>query len=136
MKLGATRNPNPPHPMLADLAIIPVGHGAHTSDVLSEILRAIKASGLPYQLTPTSTCIEGDWDEVMALVKHCRSIARGSSPHVITLLRIEDDLEQRAGKLSANVESVEEEAGEDFATTPDAAEAAPHAKPATPGRFQ
>jgi uncharacterized protein (TIGR00106 family) len=115
--------------MLADLAVIPVGHGAHTSDVLSEVLKAIKASGLPYQLTPTSTCIEGGWDEVMAVVKHCRSIARGSAPHVITLLRIEDDLEQRSGKLVANVESVEQEAGEDFSTSPESPEAKPHPKP-------
>ena len=115
--------------MLADLAVIPVGHGAHTSDVLSEILKTIKASGLPYQLTPTSTCIEGDWDEVMALVKRCRSIARGSAPHVITLLRIEDDLEQRRGKLAENVESVEEEAGEGFAKSPNAVETNPRARP-------
>jgi uncharacterized protein (TIGR00106 family) len=115
--------------MLADLAVIPVGHGAHTSDVLAEVLKAIKASGLPYQLTPTSTCIEGDWDEVMALVKHCRSIARGSAPHVITLLRIEDDLEQRQGKLVANVESVKEEAGENFATSPKSTKAGGHGHP-------
>ena len=46
--------------MLADLAIIPIAHSPHTSHILADILKTIKESGLPYQLTPTSTCIEGN----------------------------------------------------------------------------
>ncbi|MBC8009143.1 MAG: thiamine-binding protein, partial [Burkholderiales bacterium] len=55
--------------MLADLVIIPIGHGARTSETLAGVLKIIKDSGLAYQLTPTSTCLEGTWEEVMAVVK-------------------------------------------------------------------
>lgn len=103
--------------MLPDLAIIPIGHTPHTSQVLAEILKTIKDSGLPYQLTPSSTCIEGSWDDIMALVKRCHQIARSDTPHVLTLLRLEDD-EKSFGKLASNSRSVEEKAGESFEKNP------------------
>ncbi|MET0262187.1 MAG: MTH1187 family thiamine-binding protein [Rariglobus sp.] len=103
--------------MLADLAIIPIGNSPHTSRVLAEILKTIKDSGLPYQLTPSSTCIEGSWDEIMALVKRCHQIAYSDTPHVLTLLRMEEG-EKSSGKLKSNLESVEEKAGESFEKKP------------------
>jgi uncharacterized protein YqgV (UPF0045/DUF77 family) len=51
--------------MLAELSIMPIGGDSHTSGKLAEILKLIDASGLPYQLTPTATCIEGKWEEIM-----------------------------------------------------------------------
>lgn len=103
--------------MLADLAIIPIGHSPHTSQILAEILKTIKDSGLPYQLTPSSTCIEGSWDDILAVVKRCHQIARSDSPHVLTLLRLEED-EKSSGKLKSNPESVEQKAGESFEKQP------------------
>ncbi len=103
--------------MLADLAIIPIGHSPHTSKTLAEVLKTIKDSGLPYQLTPTSTCIEGSWDEILAVVKRCHQIGRADAPHVVTLLRLEED-EATEGKLKSNPESVEKKAGESFEKNP------------------
>jgi uncharacterized protein (TIGR00106 family) len=103
--------------MLADLVIIPIGNGTHTSASLAEALKIIKDSGLPYQLTPTSTCIEGTWAEIMALVKRCHDAVRADSPHLTTLLRLEEDGGE-TGKLAENVASVEEEAGESFEKLP------------------
>ncbi len=103
--------------MLADLVIVPIGNGTHTSTSLAEALKIIKDSGLPYQLTPTSTCIEGTWDEIMALAKRCHEAVRADSPHLTTVLRLEDDAGQ-TGKLAENIISVEEEAGESFEKVP------------------
>ncbi len=103
--------------MLADLSIVPVGHGPHTSEVLAGVLKIIKESGLPYQLTPTSTCIEGAWGELMSVVQRCHEAARWHAPHVVTLLRIEDDGET-GPKLRVNLESVEKQVGEPLATSP------------------
>jgi uncharacterized protein (TIGR00106 family) len=103
--------------MLADLAIIPIGHSPHTSQVLAEVLKTIKDSGLPYQLTPTSTCLEGSWDDIIAVVKRCHQIARSDTPHVLTLLRLEED-EASSGKLKSNPASVEQKAGESFQKKP------------------
>jgi len=99
-----------PTRMLAELSIIPLGKGTSLSDELSEILKLIDASGLPYQLTPSGTCIEGDWDALMRVARQCHDHARSVSQHVITTLVIED--EQGAhDKLNTNVTALEERLG-------------------------
>jgi len=103
--------------MLADLTIIPIGHSPHTSHVLADVLKTVKESGLAYQLTPTSTCIEGSWDDIVAVAKRCHQIARTGAPHVVTTLRFEDD-EVTQNKLRSNLDSVEEKAGEVFEKQP------------------
>lgn len=103
--------------MLADLSIIPVGRSPHTSDTLAAVLKIIKDSGLAYQLTPTSTCIEGSWDDIMGVVRRCHEIARDETPHVVTLLKLESD-DRALDKLRNNIDSVEEQAGESFRTEP------------------
>jgi uncharacterized protein (TIGR00106 family) len=96
--------------MLVELSIIPLGRGVHLSDEIAEVLDLVDASGLPYQLTPSGTCIEGEWDEVMALVRRCHDRARALSSHVMTTIEIEDDGEAR-DKLICNVTSVEAKVG-------------------------
>jgi uncharacterized protein (TIGR00106 family) len=96
--------------MLLELSIIPVGSHAHSSSELAKVLKLVEHSGLPYQLTPTGTCIEGEWDEVMPLVRQCHERARKGSPHLVTLIKIEDDEGER-NKLGRNVASVEEKIG-------------------------
>ena len=103
--------------MLADLTIIPVGGDQSTSDLLAQVLKTIEESGVPYQLTPSATCIEGSWDDVVAVARRCHLAAREHSPHVFTMLRIEDD-EGAHAKLRTNIESVEQKADEQFHVTP------------------
>ena len=97
--------------MLAELAIIPIGRGQHISSAIAPAIALIETSGLPYQLTPSGTCIEGEWDRVMPLIRRCHDRVRESSPHVITMIKIEDE-EGAHDKLTRNVESVREIIGE------------------------
>lgn len=99
--------------MLAELSINPLGRGTHLSRELAEILKIIDESGLRYCLTPSGTCIEGDWDDVMGLVKRCHEQARGGSSHVMTTVRIEDEA-GATNKLNENITSVERAAGRQF----------------------
>lgn len=96
--------------MLVELSIEPLGRGTHLSKDLAEILKLIDESRLPYALTPFGTCIEGNWDAVMELVKRCHQRARSMSSHVLTTIRIEDD-EGATDKLNENIASVERAAG-------------------------
>lgn len=96
--------------MLLELSVIPLQGGASTSDEIAEVLRIVDESGLPYLLTPSGTCIEGTWDEVMPLVRRCHERVRERSPHVVTILKIEDE-EGAWNKLRSNVASVEEKVG-------------------------
>jgi len=96
--------------MLAELSITLLGRGTQLSPDLGQILKIIDESGLPYRLTPSGTCIEGDWDEVMALVKQCHNRARAVSTHVLTMVRVEDEL-GADNKINDNIASVERAAG-------------------------
>ena len=96
--------------MLAELTIIPLGRGQHISSAIAPAISLIE-TGLPYQLTPSGTCIEGEWDRVMPLVRRCHDRIREGSPHVITMIKTEDE-EGARDKLTRNVASVKEIAGE------------------------
>ena len=93
--------------MLVELSIVPLGLGEHLSVPLAEVLDIVDRSGIPYKLTPSGTCLEGEWDEVMALVRTCHVRMRDRSAHVFTTIRIEDE-EGETDKLTRNIASVEE----------------------------
>jgi uncharacterized protein (TIGR00106 family) len=96
--------------MLVELSIVPLGTEVQWSDQLAEALKLVDASGLPYLLTPSGTCIEGKWDEVMALVRRCHDLVRRSSAHVLTSIQVEDE-EGVSDKLTRNIAAVEEKLG-------------------------
>lgn len=54
---------------LVAVAISPVGTGQELSADVAEVIRVIRESGLPNRTNSMSTEIEGDWDEVMDVVK-------------------------------------------------------------------
>jgi uncharacterized protein (TIGR00106 family) len=96
--------------MLAELSIIPWG-GARTPAANSpKCLKLVEKSGLPYQLTPSATCIEGEWDQIMPLIRQCHERARKDSAHIVTFIKLEEDDGER-DKLIRNVTSVEEKLG-------------------------
>ena len=99
--------------MTADLTILPVGGGAHLGTMLADVLKEIRRRGVVYQLTGTTTCLEGTWDQIMDIARVSHEISRRHAPHIMTMLRIEDDIEGHDG-LDANVAAVEELAGEAF----------------------
>jgi uncharacterized protein (TIGR00106 family) len=96
--------------MLIELAIVPLGGDTHLSDEIAAVVQIVDDSGLPYQLTPSGTCIEGEWDEVMGLARKCHEATRERSPHVMTTIAIEDE-EGAHDKLTRNIASVEEKVG-------------------------
>jgi uncharacterized protein (TIGR00106 family) len=103
--------------MLAELSIIPVGGSTHSSSELAKALKLVEESGLPYQLTPSGTCIEGEWDQIMPLIRQCHERVRKGSSHVVTLIKLEEDEGER-NKLTRNITSVEEKLGHRVNTEP------------------
>jgi uncharacterized protein (TIGR00106 family) len=96
--------------MLVELSITPLGRGTHLSKDLADILKIIDESDIRYSLTPFGTCLEGEWNQIMAVAKRCHDQARSVSKHVLTTIRIEDE-DGVNDKLIANVASVERAAG-------------------------
>ena len=54
---------------LIAVSIAPVGVGEELSKHVAEVVKVIRESGLPNKTSSMFTEIEGDWDEVMSVVK-------------------------------------------------------------------
>lgn len=102
--------------MLAEISIVPLGRGEHLSAALAEVLDVVDRSGIRYKFTPSGTCVEGTWEEVMDVVGRAHARAREGSRHVFTTIRIEDEAGAN-DKLTRNVTSVEEKLGRQLAET-------------------
>jgi uncharacterized protein (TIGR00106 family) len=96
--------------MLAELSITLLDRGTQLSGDLGRILKIIDESGIRYKLTPSGTCLEGGWDEVMDLIKRCHREARSFCTYVLTTVRIEDESGAN-DKLNENISSVERAVG-------------------------
>lgn len=81
------------------------GDGSVT-DAVAEAVRVVRESGLPCETNAMFTNIEGEWDEVMAVVKKAVDVVAASSPRVGLVLKA-DIRPGYTGQLSAKVERVE-----------------------------
>jgi uncharacterized protein (TIGR00106 family) len=92
--------------MLAEFTVVPLGVGESLSKYVAKSLELIQASGLEYRINPMGTVVEGEWDEVMALIKKCHMRMLEDSKRVSTSIKI-DDRKGRTGTLSTKIESVQ-----------------------------
>ena len=84
----------------------PTGGGDSVSGAVAEAVRIVRASGLPNETNAMFTNIEGDWDEVMAVLKDCVDAVAAVAPRVSMVIKID----HRAGVtdgLASKVEAVE-----------------------------
>jgi uncharacterized protein (TIGR00106 family) len=92
--------------MLVAFSIVPIGFGSSTGDQLAEVLKIVDASGLPYKVNPMGTVIEGEWDEIMKLVKKCHATVMKTGERAITTIPI-DDRKGKPNRIDAQVKSIE-----------------------------
>jgi len=59
---------------LVSVSIVPFGIGDELSKEVAEVVNVIQKSGLPNRTTAMSTEIEGEWDEVMQVIKEATCI--------------------------------------------------------------
>jgi len=96
--------------MLAEFSIVPVGTGSSIGDQLAEILKIVDESGLAYKINPMGTVIEGEWDDVMKLVKKCHKTVMKNGERAITTIAI-DDRKGKPNRIEEKVKSVERRLG-------------------------
>jgi uncharacterized protein (TIGR00106 family) len=95
---------------VAELTIFPMDKGVSLSPYVARALAVIRQSGLPHALGPMGTCIEGEWDEVMAVVTACFEELRKDSARINVSLRV-DWRSGPGGRLAAKPASVLEKLG-------------------------
>jgi uncharacterized protein (TIGR00106 family) len=99
--------------MLAEISTSPVGVGVSLSKYVAGSLKLIEESGLPYRINPMGTVIEGDFDEVWALLGLIHSTMAGKADRVVTTIKL-DDRKGVTGCLDRKIASVEEKLGHEL----------------------
>ncbi len=77
------------------------------AEAVAEAIRVVRASGLPHETNAMFTNLEGEWDEVMAVVKQCVDVLTARSPRVSLVLKA-DIRPGHTGQLTAKVARVED----------------------------
>jgi uncharacterized protein (TIGR00106 family) len=95
--------------MIVAFSISP-GTGDETggvSQAVAEAVRVVRESGLPCETNAMFTNIEGEWDEVMAVVKRAVDVVAASSPRVGLVIKA-DIRPGYDGQLTAKVQRIED----------------------------
>jgi uncharacterized protein (TIGR00106 family) len=92
--------------MLVAFSVTPLGVGEDVGEIVAEAVRVVRASGLPNRTDAMFTTIEGEWDEVMAVVKAAVSAVEARAPRVSLVLKA-DVRPGVTGALASKVETIE-----------------------------
>ena len=93
--------------MLVAFSVTPLGVGDAVSEYVADAVRVVRDSGLPNQTDAMFTPIEGEWDEVMAVVKRAVDAVAARAPRVSVTLKA-DIRPGVTGALQAKVEALEQ----------------------------
>ena len=92
--------------MLVAFSVTPLGTGEDVGELVAEAVRVVRASGLPNRTDAMFTTIEGEWDEVMAVVKAATDAVARHAPRVSLVVKA-DIRPGTTGALTAKVDTIE-----------------------------
>jgi uncharacterized protein (TIGR00106 family) len=96
--------------MIAAFSITPLGVGESVSAQVADAVRLVRESGLPNETNAMFTNVEGEWDEVMALLKACVMKVAEAAPRVSVVVKIDhragvdDGLHSKVASLEAHLQ--------------------------------
>lgn len=92
--------------MIIAFSVTPLGAGADVGQAVAEAVRIVRASGLPNRTDAMFTTIEGEWDEVMAVVKAATDVVLATAPRCSLVLKA-DIRPGVTDAMTSKVETVE-----------------------------
>ena len=92
--------------MLVAFSVTPIGTGEAVGEAVAEAVRVVRDSGLPNRTDAMFTTVEGDWDEVMEVVKRAVEAVAAKAPRVSLTLKA-DVRPGVTGALESKVETLE-----------------------------
>jgi uncharacterized protein (TIGR00106 family) len=102
--------------VLLEFSMSPLGKGESVGAYVARSLEIVEQSGLDYRLHAMGTVLEGEWDEVMGVVKQCYDAMRTDCPRISCSIKI-DAREGASGRLASKVQSVEQRLGRTLKST-------------------
>jgi uncharacterized protein (TIGR00106 family) len=93
--------------MLVAFSVSPLGGESDSvAKAVAEAVRVVRESGLPNETNAMFTLVEGEWDEVMAVVKRATEVVQATAPRVSLVLKA-DIRPGFTGQLREKVERLE-----------------------------
>jgi uncharacterized protein (TIGR00106 family) len=92
--------------MLVAFSVTPLGTGEAVGEIVAEAVRVVRESGLPNQTDSMFTTIEGEWDEVMGVVKQAVDAVSARAPRVSLVVKADIRPGVTDG-LTSKVETIE-----------------------------
>lgn len=96
--------------MLFALSVVPVGSGESMLEPVAEVVEEIAQAGLAYQVNGMNTVIEGEWNDVMPVIRAAEERLRNAHGRVFMILTIDDHPGAR-DRLEESVAEVERVVG-------------------------
>jgi uncharacterized protein (TIGR00106 family) len=75
--------------MLCAFSITPLGVGESVSRAVADAVRIVRESGLANETNAMFTNVEGEWDDVMAVLKRCVEAVGREAPRVSIVVKID-----------------------------------------------
>jgi uncharacterized protein (TIGR00106 family) len=92
--------------VIVAFSVTPLGVGEDVGELVADAVRVVRESGLPNETNAMFTNVEGDWDEVMAVVRAAVDAVAAKAPRVSLVLKA--DLRPGVtGGLTAKVDTIE-----------------------------
>lgn len=96
--------------LLAEFSIWPMDKGVSVGAYVAQALDIVERSGLSYKVGPLGTCIEGEYDQVMGVIRACHELLAADSERVMCAVKM-DWRRGKSGRIEGKVESVERHLG-------------------------
>jgi uncharacterized protein (TIGR00106 family) len=92
--------------MIVAFSVTPLGVGEGVAEPVARAVKVVRESGLPNRTDPMFTTIEGEWDEVMDVVKRAVEAVAEVAPRVSLVLKA-DIRPGVTNAMTAKLESLE-----------------------------
>ena len=99
--------------VLLEFSMTPLGKGESVSSYVARSLEIVEASGLDYRLHAMGTILEGEWDDVIAVVGDCLDAMSERAERITCTMKL-DYRKGAVGRLSGKVASVERRLGREL----------------------
>lgn len=101
--------------VLLDFSMTPLGKGESVSPYVARCLEVVAASGLDYRLHAMGTTLEGELDQVLAVLRHCFEALQTDCDRISCSVKI-DCRKGPGGRLRSKVQKVESLVGHPLRT--------------------
>lgn len=94
--------------MLVAFSVAPVGAGDSVAPAVARAVQVVRDSGLPHHTDAMFTTVEGEWAEVMDVVRRAVDAVAEVAPRVSLVLKADVRADAAPGQLESKVQRLEQ----------------------------